>query len=313
MLEIQQITKRFQRKAALDEVSLSLKGGEVFGLLGPNGAGKTTLIRIINRILEADAGTVRFKGDLLQQKHLAHIGYLPEERGLYKNMTVEAHAYFLGALRGMSKPDVKQAVNYWLDRFDIQSWRKKRIEELSKGMAQKVQFICAVLHEPELLILDEPFSGFDPVNVELIKQEIIEMKAKGKTILISTHNMQSVEEICDRVALIHQSKKIMEGRVSELQDAAKNGEYAVKFRGSMIGFVNALWTGFELIDKEILGDDRFIARVKMRGDNQFEDLLQVLLGQVKIEAAWEVLPSMQELFINAVSGDKKVVPIQTKN
>ena len=312
MLEIQQITKRFQRKAALDEVSLSLKGGEVFGLLGPNGAGKTTLIRIINRILEADTGTVRFKGDLLQQKHLAHIGYLPEERGLYKNMTVEAHAYFLGALRGMSKPDVKQAVNYWLDRFDIQSWRKKRIEELSKGMAQKVQFICAVLHEPELLILDEPFSGFDPVNVELIKQEIIEMKAKGKTILISTHNMQSVEEICDRVALIHQSKKIMEGRVSELQDAAKNGEYAVKFRGSMIGFVNALWTGFELIDKEILGDDRFIARVKMRGDNQFEDLLQVLLGQVKIEAAWEVLPSMQELFINAVSGDKNVVPIQTK-
>jgi len=311
MLEIQQITKRFQRKAALDEVSLSLKAGEVFGLLGPNGAGKTTLIRIINRILEADAGTIRFKGDLLQQKHLAHIGYLPEERGLYKNMTVEAHAYFLGALRGMSKTDVKQAVNYWLDRFDIQSWRKKRIEELSKGMAQKVQFICAVLHEPELLILDEPFSGFDPVNVELIKQEIIEMKAKGKTILISTHNMQSVEEICDRVALIHQSKKIMEGRVSELQDAAKNGEYAVKFRGTMIGFVNALWTGFELIDKEILGDDRFIARVKMRGDNQFEDLLQVLLGQVKIEAAWEVLPSMQELFINAVSGDKNVVPIQT--
>ncbi len=311
MLEIHQITKRFQRKAALDEVSLSLKAGEVFGLLGPNGAGKTTLIRIINRILEADAGTIRFKGDLLQQKHLAHIGYLPEERGLYKNMTVEAHAYFLGALRGMSKTDVKQAVNYWLDRFDIQSWRKKRIEELSKGMAQKVQFICAVLHEPELLILDEPFSGFDPVNVELIKQEIIEMKAKGKTILISTHNMQSVEEICDRVALIHQSKKIMEGRVSELQDAAKNGEYAVKFRGTMIGFVNALWTGFELIDKEILGDDRFIARVKMRGDNQFEDLLQVLLGQVKIEAAWEVLPSMQELFINAVSGDKNVVPIQT--
>jgi ABC-2 type transport system ATP-binding protein len=311
MLEIQQITKRFQRKAALDEVSLSLKAGEVFGLLGPNGAGKTTLIRIINRILEADAGTIRFKGDLLQQKHLAHIGYLPEERGLYKNMTVEAHAYFLGALRGMSKTDVKQAVNYWLDRFDIQSWRKKRIEELSKGMAQKVQFICAVLHEPELLILDEPFSGFDPVNVELIKQEIIEMKAKGKTILISTHNMQSVEEICDRVALIHQSKKIMEGRVSELQDAAKNGEYAVKFRGTMIGFVNALWTGFELIDKEILGDDRFIARVKMRGDNQFEDLLQVLLGQVKIEAAWEVLPSMQELFINAVSENKNVVPIQT--
>lgn len=301
MLEIQQITKRYQRKAALDDVSLSLREGEIFGLLGPNGAGKTTLIRVINRIIEPDQGTVRFKGDLLKQKHLIHIGYLPEERGLYKNMTVEAHAFFFGALRGMTKTDIKQALDYWLNRFEIQSWRKKRIDELSKGMAQKVQFICAVLHEPELLILDEPFSGFDPVNVELIKQELVEMKAKEKTILISTHNMRSVEEICDRVALIHQSKKIMEGRVSELQESARVGEYAVKFRGTMIGFVNALWTGFELIDKEILGDDRFIARVKMRGDNQFEDLLKVLIGAVKIEAAWEVLPSMQELFIDAVS------------
>ena len=300
MLEVQQLTKRFQRKAALEDVSLSLKTGEIFGLLGPNGAGKTTLIRVINRIVEPDTGIVRFKGDLLQQKHLAHIGYLPEERGLYRNMTVEAHAHFLGALRGMTKADIRQSLNYWLERFDCVSWRKKRIDELSKGMAQKVQFICTVLHEPDLLILDEPFSGFDPVNVELIKQELVEMKAKGKTILISTHNMRSVEEICDRVALIHQSKKIMEGRVSELQEAGRNGEYAVKFRGSMIAFVNALWTGFELIDKEILGDDRFVARVKMRGDNQFEDLLQTLIGQVKIEAAWEVLPSMQELFIAAV-------------
>ncbi len=301
MLEVQQLTKRFQRKAALDNVSLSLRTGEIFGLLGPNGAGKTTLIRVINRIVEPDSGHVRFKGDLLQQKHLLSIGYLPEERGLYRNMTVEAHALFLGMLRGMTKNDARQALQYWLERFDIQDWRKKRIDELSKGMAQKVQFICAVLHEPELLILDEPFSGFDPVNVELIKQELIEMKAKGKTILISTHNMKSVEEICDRVALIHQSKKIMEGSVTALQESAKTGEYAVKFRGSMIAFVNALWTGFELIDKEILGDDRFVARVKMRGDNNFEDLLRTLIGQVKIEAAWEVLPSMQELFIEAVS------------
>ena len=168
-------------------------------------------------------------------------------------------------------------------------------------MAQKVQFIYAILHEPDLLILDEPFSGFDPVNVELIKAEMQEMKAKGKTILISTHNMRSVEEICDRVVLIHQSKKVLEGRVSEIQDRQKTGEYAVKFRGNMIAFVNALWTGFELIDKEILGDDRFIARVKMRGDNSFEDLLKTLIGQVKIEAAWEVLPSMNEVFISTVT------------
>lgn len=300
MLEIQELTKRYQRKAAIDSISFNVKSGEIFGLLGPNGAGKTTLIRILNRILEKDSGTIRFKGDLMQEKHLAFVGYLPEERGLYRNMTVEAHAKFLGALRGMSKVDIQEALDYWLKKFDIESWRKKRIDELSKGMAQKVQFICTVLHEPDLLILDEPFSGFDPVNVELIKAELMEMKLKGKSILISTHNMKSVEEICDRVALIHQSKLILEGRVSEIQESQKSGEYAVKFRGTMIAFVNALWTGFELIDKEILGDDRFVARVRMRGESSFEDLLRVLIGQVKIEAAWEVFPSMHDIFIHAV-------------
>lgn len=307
ILEIQEVTKRFNRKAAIDQVTLNIKAGEIVGLLGPNGAGKTTLIRMINRIVEKDSGVIRFKGDLLQEKHLTAIGYLPEERGLYKNMTVEAHARFLGMLRGMSKSDVNQAIDYWLNKFQIDSWRKKRIDELSKGMAQKVQFICAVLHEPELLILDEPFSGFDPVNVELIKQEIIEMKMKGKAILISTHNMKSVEEICDRVALIHQSRMILSGRVSEIQEAQKSGEYAVKFKGTMIAFVNALWTGFELVDKEILGDDRFIAKVKMRGDSSFEDLLKVLIGQVKIEAAWEVYPSMHDIFIHAVKAPENEI------
>uniref|UniRef100_UPI002617AB7E ABC transporter ATP-binding protein n=1 Tax=Fluviicola sp. TaxID=1917219 RepID=UPI002617AB7E len=193
MLEIHELTKRYERKAAIDQISFSLKKGEIFGLLGPNGAGKTTLIRIINKIIEPDSGTIRFNGDLLQQKHLAHIGYLPEERGLYKQMTVEAHAHFLGALRGMTKTEINTALDYWLNKFNCADWRKKRIQELSKGMAQKIQFICAVLHEPDLLILDEPFSGFDPVNVELIKAELQEMKLKGKTILISTHNMRSVE------------------------------------------------------------------------------------------------------------------------
>lgn len=300
MLELTNITKRYNRKLAIEEISLHLKQGEIFGLLGPNGAGKTTIIRIINKIVEQDSGTVRFKGNLMHQRDLAFVGYLPEERGLYKNMTVEAHARFLGSLRGMSRKDCDAALDYWLDRFQIQNWRKQRIEELSKGMAQKVQFICAVLHEPDLLVLDEPFSGFDPVNVELIKKELLEMKLKGKTILISTHNMRSVEEICDRIALIHESRKILEGSVAELQEKTKAGEYAVKFRGNMISFVNALWTGFELIDKEILGDDRFIARVKMRGDSSFEDLLKVLIGNVKIEAAWEVLPSMHDVFISNV-------------
>ena len=306
MLEVRNISKSFFRKVALDDVSLHVNAGEIYGLLGPNGAGKTTLIRIINRIIEQDSGHIRFNGDILTQNHLSQIGYLPEERGLYRSMTVEDHAMFLGRLRGLSKTDVKRQLDYWIERFDIGDWRKKRIEELSKGMAQKVQFICTVLHEPKLLILDEPFSGFDPINVELIKQELIEMKAKGKTIILSSHNMRSVEEICDRVALIHKSKKIVEGRVSELQEERKNGLYAVKFRGNMIAFVNALWTGFEIEDKDILGDDRFIVRVKMRGESSFEDLLKVLIGQVKIEAAWEVLPSMQDIFIDLVKDKKEV-------
>ncbi len=300
MLEVQNISKSFHRKVALDDVSLNIHKGEIFGMLGPNGAGKTTLIRIINKIVQPDKGLVRFNGEIMTQNHLSQIGYLPEERGLYRSMTVENHALFLGQLRGLSKADVKLKLNYWLDKFDIQNWRDKRIEELSKGMAQKVQFICTVLHEPQLLILDEPFSGFDPINVELIKQELIEMKISGKTIILSSHNMESVEAICDRVALIHQSKKIMEGRISELQETRKKGEYAVRFRGSMIAFVNALWTGFEIVDKDILGDDKFVVRVKMRGENKFEDLLKVLIGQINIEAAWEVLPSMQEIFIDLV-------------
>jgi ABC-2 type transport system ATP-binding protein len=216
-------------------------------------------------------------------------------------MTVYDHALFLGRLRGMSKNDVNTNFNYWVDKFEIGDWRKKRIEELSKGMAQKVQFICTVLHQPQLLILDEPFSGFDPIDVELIQQELKEMKAQGKTIMLSSHNMKSVEEICDRVALIHQSKKILEGRVSQIRESRKDGNFAVRFSGSMIAFVNALWTGFELVDKEILGDNRFVAYVKMRGENNFQDLLQVLLGQIQIEAAWEVLPSMQEVFIQEIN------------
>ena len=307
MLEIKNISKSFYKKEALADVSITVRKGEVFGLLGPNGAGKTTLIRVINQIIAPDSGSVRFNGDLMTQGDLLKIGYLPEERGLYKGMTVHNHTLFLGRLRGLSKKDVLTKMDYWFDRFGINDWRKKRIEELSKGMAQKVQFVCAVLHEPSLLILDEPFSGFDPINVELIKQELIEMKAAGKTIILSTHNMKSVEEICDRAVLIHESKKIAEGTISELQSERKLGLYAVRFKGSMIAFVNALWTGFEIDDKDIFGDDRFVVRVKMRRDNSFQDLLKVLVGQIEIEAAWEVLPSMQDVFIALTKEKEEVV------
>ncbi|MFT6243587.1 MAG: ABC-2 type transport system ATP-binding protein [Salibacteraceae bacterium] len=305
MLEVRNISKSFYRKEALNDVSFTVGKGEVFGLLGPNGAGKTTMIRVINRIVESDSGSVRINGDLMVNHDLKNIGYLPEERGLYKNMTVEAHAMFLGRLRGLSKADVNTKIDYWFDRFEINDWRKKRIEQLSKGMAQKVQFICTVLHEPKLLILDEPFSGFDPVNVELIKQELIEMKAAGKTIILSSHNMKSVEEICDRVVLIDKAKKVAEGSIAELQEERKAGLYAVKFRGSMIAFVNALWTGFEVVDKDIHGGDKFTVRLKMRNESSFDDLLKVLIGQVKIEAAWEVLPSMQDVFIDIVQPRKE--------
>lgn len=300
ILEIRNIHKSFYRKEALHNVSLSVQKGEIYGILGPNGAGKTTLIRVINRIVRPDEGSVRFDGNLMVANDLRRIGYLPEERGLFKDMTVEAHAMLLGRLRGLTKQDTKTKIDYWFDVFSINDWRKKRIEELSKGMAQKVQFICAVLHEPDLLILDEPFSGFDPVNVELIKRELLQMRNNGKTIMLSTHNMRSVEEICDRAALIHNARKVADGSISELQGAQKMGLFAVRFQGNMIAFVNALWTGFEVVDKEDHGDNRFTVRVSMRNNHTFDDLLNVLIGQVKIEAAWEVLPTMQDVFIQLV-------------
>jgi ABC-2 type transport system ATP-binding protein len=300
ILQLENITKSFFQKIAVDDVSLSLKEGEIFGLLGPNGAGKTTLIRIINRIVTPEKGIVRFKGDMMTGKSLAQIGYLPEERGLYKTMTVYDQAMFLGRLRRMSKSDVNSSLNFWLDKFEIGSWKNKRIEELSKGMAQKVQFICAILHQPNLLILDEPFSGFDPVNVELIQNELISMKNDGKTILLSSHNMKSVEDICDRAALIHQSKKILDGQVVDIREERKDGRFAIKFKGNMLGFANALWAGFELVEHIEHGNNRHTAYVKLRGENTFQDLLKVLLGQIEIESAWEVLPSMQQIFIDLV-------------
>ncbi len=301
MLEITDVSKSFNRKLALDSISLKVNKGEIYGLLGPNGAGKTTLIRIINQIVLADKGLLRYDGKLMNEEHLRHIGYLPEERGLYKTMEVLEQLVFLARLRGMSKGSALKNANFWLDKFEIKDWSKKKIEELSKGMAQKVQFIAAIVHEPELLILDEPLSGFDPLNVELILKELKELKAQGKTIILSTHNMRSVEEICDRAALIHKSQKLAEDSVWNLREAQKNDEYIVRFSGNMIGFANALWTDFELIDKQELGDNRFHTVVKMRGQNKIDDLLNALMGQIKIEAVEERIPTMQEVFMNLIN------------
>ncbi len=307
MLEVSKLTKSYNRQYALKDVSFTLNEGEIFGLLGPNGAGKSTLIRIVNQIIEQNSGWIKYNSDLFKREHLKNVGYLPEERGLYRSMTVEEHGVFLGRLRGMSIKESKDALKYWLERFEIEEWRKKRIEELSKGMAQKIQFIFTVLHQPKLIILDEPFSGFDPLNVELIKKEIQSLKSQGRTILLSTHNMNSVEEICDRAVLLHKGQIVLQGQVTDLRDEYKTGNYVVRFEGNMISFVNALWSGFEIIETREFGNNRFEADLAMRGDSSIDTLMSVLIGHVKIEAIYEKLPGMQEVFIQAIETAQKAV------
>lgn len=300
MLEIKEISKSYSKKIALKSLSLKISKGEIFGLLGPNGAGKTTIIRIINQIITPDEGVVLFNNEPLSKDHLKKIGYLPEERGLYKNMTVESHAILLGELRGLSKTKIKENLSNWLKKFNIEDWAHKRIEELSKGMAQKIQFICTVLHEPDLLILDEPFSGFDPINVKLIRTELMRMKDEGKTIILSSHNMESVEEICDRVALINESSLIIEGEITAIKTEMKKAEFLVKFSGSLIGFINSLWTGYELVKKKSIDEKHHEVILKMRHGNQIENLFETIKNDVKIEAIVEKLPTLQEIFIDLV-------------
>ncbi|MEO9256736.1 MAG: ATP-binding cassette domain-containing protein [Crocinitomicaceae bacterium] len=298
MLKIQNVSKRFDKKIVLDDVSTQFDAGKIHGILGPNGAGKTTLIRIINQIVEADKGGIYWNDSIIDRNFLKNVGYLPEERGLYVNMTVKNHLEFIGKLKGMSKEKIQHQIDFWLQKFQIEDWKNKRIEELSKGMAQKIQFIVSVFHNPSVLILDEPFSGFDPSNVVLIRKELRELKSEGKTILLSTHNMNSVEELCDKVVLIHQSKKVLEGTVENLKKERRNGVYAIQFKGNLMAFVNSLWTGFDFIDKKILADDRFIARVRGLNENHLKELLKAVINDVVIEGAWEELPSMEDIFMS---------------
>ncbi|PWH85347.1 ABC transporter ATP-binding protein [Brumimicrobium oceani] len=307
MISVENISKYFNRQTILHDISFSLEKGEILGLLGPNGAGKTTLMRIINHIISADKGHVTYDGKLLKEKHLINIGYLPEERGLYQSMSVEKQIIYLGKLRGLSSTEAKTQMEYWLKRFGIQAWKKKRIEELSKGMAQKVQFICTVLHDPEVLILDEPFSGFDPINIELIRKELLNFKKQGKSIIISTHNMNNVEEICDRAILINEGHKVLEGTVHELRHQFKEGIYKISFVGNMIAFANALWAGYEIIDKEIHGDDAFTIYLKMRQGNKINDLLNTVIDHISITGIEEVLPSMENVFVKSINAQNEIV------
>ena len=301
ILHVKRVYKTYAEHKALHNVSIHIDKQRIFGLLGPNGAGKTTLIRIINQITGPDQGEVFFEGEKLAPKHISQIGYLPEERGLYKKMKVGEQALYLAQLKGMSKNEAKTKLNHWFDKFEITNWWDKKVEELSKGMAQKVQFITTVLHEPKLLILDEPFSGFDPINSNLIKKEILELREKGSTIIFSTHNMESVEEICDDIALINKSRKILDGKVVDIKNEYKTNIYEITFEGNLIAFTNALWTGFELLSTE-KKDNRIVAKVKgVQKDTSLNKLLATVLNDINIIAVKEHIPTMNEIFIEKVN------------
>lgn len=299
-LQANHITKRYANHVALDDVSIEVPEKGIFGLLGPNGAGKTSLIRIINQITGPDSGEILFDGKPLSPHHIEQIGYLPEERGLYKKMKVGDQALYLAQLKGMPKKVAKANIKEWFDKFDIMPWYNKRVEELSKGMAQKVQFITTVMHNPKLLILDEPFSGFDPINANLIKGEILRLRDEGTTVILSTHNMASVEEVCDHIALIHQAKKILSGPVREVRDKYRTHTYEIEFKGPLISFTNALWTGFEFIDKEVHSEQHVTATVRALGDSTVNGLLNAVMPFVEIVSLNEVVPSMNDIFIRAV-------------
>ncbi|TAE00961.1 MAG: ATP-binding cassette domain-containing protein [Bacteroidetes bacterium] len=293
ILEIQKVSKNYSGHIALSEVSLNIPEKSIFGLLGPNGAGKTSLIRIITQITAADSGQVYFGGELLQREHISQIGYLPEERGLYKKMQVGEQLMYLAQLKGMSATEAKQKLKLWFEKFEIVSWWKKNIEDLSKGMQQKVQFIATVLHQPRLIILDEPFSGFDPINANLIKDEILELKKQGSTIIFSTHRMESVEELCDYIALINQARKILDGKKNDIKNAYKDNIYLVETESELLGNDT-----FQVLKTESL-DEVNKNTVKLIQGNS-SHLIQEVLKQTAIISFKEYVPSINEIFISKV-------------
>lgn len=296
-VETKDVVKQFSQHLALNKVSIRVPEGTIFGLLGPNGAGKTTLIRIITRITAPDSGEVLLNGRPMNNQDIYKIGYLPEERGLYKKMKVGEQAMYLARLKGMSRDHAHQEVTKWFNKFDIMSWYNRKVEELSKGMQQKVQFISTIIHNPNLLIFDEPFSGFDPVNAELLKQEILKLKAEGKTIILSTHNMESVEALCDEIALINKSEVVLQGSVYQLRNDHKKDIY--KFRLMSETFDNAS------LNLDVLTNERYNEytdiRVKKPTNMEQSQLIKLMLDKYKIAAFEEELPTMNEVFIETVT------------
>lgn len=293
------VTRTYEDKIALDNFNIKIPKGSIYGILGPNGAGKTTFIRIINQITKPDSGTIYFNGEPLQPKHISHIGYMPEERGLYKNMKIGEQAIYLAQLKGMNKTEAKARLEYWFDKLKIEKWWNKKLSELSKGMAQKIQFVVTVLHNPELLIFDEPFSGFDPVNANLIRDEILELKEKGTTILFSSHRMESVEELCDYVALIHNSKKILDGSVKDIRHKFKQGKFNIRITDIQSHDIEHLLSN--PIENLIKMDNEYSFSIKLTDRESSKSLLSELSSKGTILSFYEEIPSMNEVFINAVN------------
>ncbi len=299
LLEATGVVKKYANHLALDRVDVNIPENKIFGLLGPNGAGKTTFIRIINHITMPDQGEILFKGKPLTASDIYKIGYLPEERGLYKKMKVGEQALYLARLKGLSKQDAYKKLKYWFEKFDIAPWWNKKVEELSKGMQQKIQFIVTVMHEPELLIFDEPFSGFDPINANLLKKEIISLKEKGSTIIFSTHNMSSVEELCDDICLINKSKTILNGKIDDLKQQFKNNEILIDFAGDKELFKDKL-NGDYLMKELTQRANLNSAKIQLKEDKNINHLISLLLPDFSINGINEILPSMDEVFIKAV-------------
>ena len=302
ILTVEHVTKRYAGHTALDDVSLSIPKGSVYGLLGPNGAGKTTLIRIINRITAPDTGRVLLGGREIAPEDVRRIGYLPEERGLYKKMKVGEQAVFFARLKGLSRRDAVARLKKWFVKFGIEGWWDKKIEELSKGMAQKVQFIVTVLHEPELLIFDEPFSGFDPINANLLKEEILALRDKGATVIFSTHNMSSVEEICDHITLINKSKNILSGRVDEIRRRHGANIFEVAYRGEETDLRRAVEGRCEILEGAAEESVYRTLKLHVERDEEVRQVIDAANRAVELRSFREIIPSMNDIFIRAVNG-----------
>jgi ABC-2 type transport system ATP-binding protein len=303
ILKIENVSKAFANHIALDDVSLSIPKGSIYGLLGPNGAGKTTLLRIINRITAPDKGTVLFDGRPITPDDVYSIGYMPEERGLYKKMKVGEQALFFARLKGLSRREATDRLKAWFERLEISDWWNKEVGELSKGMAQKMQFIVTVLHEPKLLIFDEPFSGFDPINANLLKSEILRLRDKGATIIFSTHNMSSVEEICDHITLINKSRNILSGAVDEIRYKHGSNIFEVDYRGNEETMQNAIGSLCEIMESKSSPVGINKIKIHIESDDKVRDVIAAANNSVELRSFREVIPSMNDIFIRAVNNN----------